>query len=73
MGVHAGFSDLIVISSGRVLFIEIKSAAGRLSTRQQEFRDAIKAHGLPWCMARSVDDVRAALRAHAFPTREVLG
>ena len=25
MGVHAGFADLIVISGGRVLFLEVKS------------------------------------------------
>ena len=30
MGVHAGFADLIVISGGRVLFLEVKSPSGRL-------------------------------------------
>ena len=31
MGVHAGFADLIVLSEGRVLFLEVKSKTGRLS------------------------------------------
>lgn len=69
LGVHAGFSDLIVISSGQVLFLEVKSAAGRLSGPQEAFRDAVQGQGLPWALVRSVDDVVAALRVHGFKTR----
>ena len=69
LGVHAGFSDLIVISAGRVLFLEVKSPAGSLSGPQAAFRDAVQAQGLPWAIVRSVDDVVAALRVHGFKTR----
>ena len=41
MGVHAGFADLIVISGGRVLFLEVKSQTGRLRKSQEVFRDAV--------------------------------
>lgn len=69
MGVHAGFSDLIVISGGRVIFFEVKSRTGRLSAPQEAFRDAMQAQGLPWAMVRGVDDVAGALRLHGFKTR----
>jgi len=69
LGLHAGFSDLIVISAGRVLFLEVKSPAGRLSGPQAAFRDAVQGQGLPWALVRSVDDAVAALRAHGFRTR----
>jgi hypothetical protein len=39
MGVHAGFADLIVLSEGRVLFLELKSKHGALRVGQAEFRD----------------------------------
>lgn len=69
MGVHSGFSDLIVISGGRVIFFEVKSRTGRLSTAQEAFRDAIHAQGLPWALVRSVDDVVTALWVNEFKTR----
>lgn len=69
MGVHAGFSDLIVIVQGRVLFLEVKTATGQLSEVQREFRDAVKRQGFAWSLVRSVDDALAALREHRFPTR----
>lgn len=73
MGVHAGFSDLLVISVGRVLFLEVKSATGRLSGPQAAFRNAVQGQGLPWALVRSLDDVVAALRAHGFKTRIRVG
>lgn len=69
MGVHAGFSDLMVISGGRVLFLEVKSAAGRLQPSQAEFRDAVRAQGFGWALVRSIEDTAAALQAHDFSMR----
>lgn len=34
----AGFPDLVAFGHGRVLFIEVKTANGRLSDAQEEFR-----------------------------------
>jgi len=48
MGVHAGFADLIVISGGRVLFLEVKSPSGRLRKSQEVFRDTVCAQGFGW-------------------------
>jgi hypothetical protein len=69
MGVHAGFADLIVISGGRVLFLEVKSQTGRLRKLQEVFRDTVVTHGFGWALVRSVDDALGALADHGFTTR----
>jgi hypothetical protein len=66
MGVCAGFSDLIVLSEGRVLFLELKSKTGRLSPEQERFRDQVQAQGFAWAMVRSIDDVLGALGTFGF-------
>ena len=69
MGVHAGFADLIVLSGGRALFLEVKSKTGRLSPAQEDFRAAVQAQGFAWALVRSVEDALAALADHGFITR----
>lgn len=69
MGVHPGFADLMVISGGRVLFLELKSPKGRLRIEQEAFRDAVLAQGFGWALVRSLDDALAAAADHGFATR----
>jgi hypothetical protein len=69
MGVHTGFADLIVISGGRVLFLEVKSPTGRLRKSQEVFRDTVCAQGFSWALVRSVDDALGALSGHGFASR----
>ena len=69
MGVHAGFADLIVISGGRVLFLEVKSETGRLRKSQEVFRDTVVTQGFGWALVRSVDDGLGALADHGFTSR----
>ena len=69
MGVHAGFSDLIIVSGGRMLFLEVKGPRGRLSPAQRAFREAVQAQGLAWALVRSPEDALDVLRAHDFCTR----
>jgi hypothetical protein len=69
MGVFPGFADLIVLSGGRVLFLEVKSRTGRLSPSQVSFRDAVQAQGFAWALVRSVEDALGALADHGFTTR----
>ena len=69
MGVHTGFADLIVISGGRVLFLEVKSQTGRLRKSQEGFRDPVIAQGFGWALVRSVDDALGALADHGFTSR----
>ena len=69
MGVHSGFADLIVLSEGRVLFLEVKRKTGSLSPAQVGFRDTVQAQGFAWALVRSVDDALVALADHGFTTR----
>lgn len=69
MGVHPGFPDLIVISGGRVLFLEVKSQTGRLRKSQEGFRDTVSVQGFGWALVRSVDDALGALADHGFTSR----
>lgn len=69
MGVHAGFADLIVISGGRVLFLEVKSQTGRLRKSQEVFRDHVTTQGFGWALVRSVDDALGALADNGFTSR----
>lgn len=69
MGVTPGFADLIVLSQGKVLFLEVKSATGSLSAAQEAFRDAVQAQGFPWALVRSIDDALGALSEAGMVTR----
>ena len=69
MGVHAGFADLIVISGGRILFLEVKSQTGRLRKSQEVFRDTVVTQGFGWALVRSVDDALGALADNGFTSR----
>ena len=69
MGVHAGFTDLMILCEGRVLFLELKSPKGRLRPNQETFRDAVIAQGFGWALVRSLDDALGALADHGFTTR----
>ena len=69
MGVHTGFADLIVISGGRVLFLEVKSQTGRLRKSQEVFRDTVCAQGFGWALVRSVDDALGSLADNGFTSR----
>jgi hypothetical protein len=69
MGVQSGFADLIILCEGKVLFLELKSLKGRLSSAQEAFRDAVLAQGFGWALVRSLDDALGALADHGFTTR----
>ena len=69
MGVFPGFADLIVLTGGQVLFLEVKSPSGRLSPAQKAFRDMVKAQGFGWALVRSIEDALDALADHGITTR----
>jgi hypothetical protein len=65
MGVTPGFADLIMISGGRVLFLEVKSQTGRLRKSQEVFRDTVCARDLAgrWCALSMMRWVRLPITA----------
>ena len=70
-GVLPGAPDLCVpIPGGRVLWIEVKSDVGVLSSDQKAFRDWCAANGHIWTVVRSIDDVRSFFIILDVTTRE---
>ena len=71
LGMVAGVPDLVLVHEGRALFFEVKSPAGRLRPAQKLFLETAAKAGAKTAVVRSIDDVRAALKAWGIPTREV--
>ena len=69
MGVHPGFSDLILLSAKQVVFFECKSKTGTLSPDQIDFRDFVRGQGHGWALVRTLDDALAAIKRLGIPTR----
>jgi hypothetical protein len=70
-GLRKGMTDLAIVGAGRVYFVEVKTDKGVLSAEQEDFKDWCLMKGMcGWCCARSLDDVRAALRHWGIETRE---
>lgn len=62
LGSYRGVADLTAVKHGRVVFIEVKTAAGRLSEDQKRFRDDLLRAGGTYILARSVEDAERALK-----------
>jgi hypothetical protein len=62
-GMVAGFPDLIVwVPGGRIGFLEIKAAKGRVSEAQEREIAQLREDGFPAEVVRSVDEALAAVR-----------
>lgn len=57
-----GSADIIGVSRGRAVAIEVKTASGRQSEQQRKFQAAWERARGVYVLARSVDDVLAALQ-----------
>ena len=61
-GVKAGVPDIAIVrGGGYVAFLEVKTAAGRLSNSQVEFKDWCGRNSVPYAVVRGIGDVQAAL------------
>ena len=52
-----GVPDILAMTKGRVLFIEVKQAKGKMSDEQLDFQINAEKNGQNYILARSVDDV----------------
>ena len=68
-GLKPGAPDLIIIHDGRIIAIELKAGAGRLSEAQSTACDLIVAAGGAYTVARSIDEVEAFLVSFEVPLR----
>lgn len=56
-GVRRGTPDIFFcLPEGKIAWLEMKAAKGRLTPEQEAFRDGVKRLGHEWAMARSVDE-----------------
>ena len=55
-GVLAGFSDLIIIAKGNVLFVEVKTRSGKQSDLQTKFQSNVERLGFQYSICRSLED-----------------
>jgi len=55
-----GLSDILLLKRGRVYFLEVKSAKGKISPQQEEFKAKVEAEGCEYFVVRSIDDVLKA-------------
>lgn len=70
MGLRPGVPDIAIIrDGGAVAFLEVKTAKGRLSEHQCEWRDWCGANSVPWACVRGVGDVQVALIDWNVPIR----
>lgn len=58
MGSYPGLPDRIAVKNGRVLFIEVKTAKGKQSPKQEEFENRIKEAGGEYYVVRGIDDIQ---------------
>ena len=49
-----GLADLVVIGHGHMLFVEVKTARGKLRESQLVFREACESNSVPWVLWRDV-------------------
>lgn len=57
-----GTPDLYVALSGKTLWIELKTATGKLSDTQKDWHERFKAQGVQVVVCRSIYEVQEALR-----------
>jgi hypothetical protein len=66
-----GFPDLVLCRPPRLLFVELKSGTGKLSTDQQEWLEALRACGVevyvwrPWDLERVTAILSGETDAHS--------
>ncbi len=68
MGLKPGVPDLhFILPHGKLGCIELKSAKGRRSETQEDFRLQCERFKVPWAEARSLEDVEAILAVWLTP------
>jgi len=68
LGSHKGISDLVAVKEGLTVWIEVKTAKGKLSKHQQQFQKQIKEFGGIYIVVRGVEDIFHAEKALTPPS-----
>jgi hypothetical protein len=67
-GVLPGIADILIVHDGTTLWVELK-AGSSLSPAQKMFRERITANGHLWALARTTEELEAALIDAGIPLR----
>ena len=57
-GLMSGVSDLVVITPGKVLFIEVKDDKGRQSDKQKAFEQSLRTLGFEYYLVRNLEEFK---------------
>lgn len=68
-GVKAGAPDIVLVSRGQPIGLEVKTPKGRLSPEQKSFHEAAKSAGMPCLVVRSIEDVERVLVELKIPLK----
>lgn len=66
-GMATGFPDLMCLAPGKIAFLEMKTAKGRLSPAQEEWSERLQGMGFPCGVFRDADDALRFLESNDFP------
>lgn len=70
LGVKAGVQDITIVGPDpRLVIIELKAGDGKLSRSQKDWRDFYRSIGVPWFLARSIEDVISSCQDAGVPLR----
>jgi len=70
MGVRPGYPDLAFVGKfGRIVLAEAKADRGRLTPKQEEWRDWCLQWSIPWFLFRSIDELIAGCTDAGIPLR----
>jgi hypothetical protein len=73
LGLQPGFPDLLIMWHPRkMLWIELKTRTGRVSSEQQAKHASIEALEIPVAICRHIEDVLHVLRMHGCPMNKVM-
>jgi len=61
LGYYPGLPDRVLHVLGRAIYIEVKTAKGKLSENQKKFRDQCLADGIDYWIIRSVEELDVKL------------
>ena len=66
MGCHRGMSDLIAVKDGIVLFLEIKTERGKLSSYQENFEIELTRKNCNYRVVRNMEDIEKVVKEFDF-------
>ncbi len=69
LGAKAGVSDLVLDLRGRIIYVEVKTATGKMSGPQNEWRKWAGRRLAAYHVVRSVDDMQALFDLLGIPVK----